>query len=241
MNTKFLFILGLGLALAWPGMLRAEASVDFSVLEQRVEKTAFTQQRQSAARAVVSLSLTWKDQNAGSVKKTACKGALLASKNRVITHTRCFLPQNYAGQDYRLQYLVLSLKNGQKTTVLPQQIQKSGLFAYVNVAGSLRAGLAGADLQILPGSQSLADVFKAGTPYTLFSFQGDIVKTGHLFRVGQFDLYKWNKEALIGEPLFYQNKLIGMNTVSCRYNYFVKEKPLLTVLNEENGGSGLLK
>lgn len=239
MNKKILFVLGLGLALAWPGMLRAETRIDFSALEQRVEKTAFVH-RQSPDRATASLSLAWEDKNSSSVKKTTCRGTLLAAKNRVITHTRCFLAQNYEGQDYRLQYLVLSLKNGLKTVVFPPQIVTSGMFAYVNVSASLRKGLDGVEVEVLPGAQTLADVFKAGTPFTLFSFQGEIVRTGHLFRTGQFDLDKWNKEALIGEPLFYQNRLIGMNAVLSRYHYFVKEKPLLTVLNEANGGSGLL-
>ncbi len=251
-----------------PAVLQAQP--DAQVQKVLQSKTQAARRAQALKSPVVSLQLSWRwdarysktyrfrnrfrpgspiefsiPKGDVKTKTTLCAGAAV-SGGKAVTHKNCFAaPNENKKQNFVLQSVSLTLKNGRTLTVPVSKVQYSGEFAFVAIPASFTQGIKLAEVHVLPNGQTLQDVY--GEAF------GEM-KLSHAFKnmesSSRFSRRLRNKpaevfaKAMPGQPLFWRGKLVALSSATAD-NFWNKiknggENFIWTAFYFANGASQLI-
>lgn len=203
-------------------------------MPQRVRRhvQAVSNRRNLIQANVVDIQILTKENDKN--KTYFCKGVVTYPGKQVMTTKGCFNPLKSSQQKYSVS---IKSKRNESVKVSNQDIHFTGEFVYIDVPTWWKEHIVGLKVYVAPGAQGLLGKFGDKIYKTFLTIGYDLVNVGKLVGNDKFQLSKWNKSITAGTPVIYQNEVLGFATTTTRYDYYIKEEPVIITPNAVNGGS----
>ena len=157
-------------------------------------------------------------------KTTLCAGAAV-SGGKAVTHKNCFAaPNKNKKQNFVLQSVSLTLKNGRTLTVPASKVQYSGEFAFILLPAAFTQGISLAEVHVLPKGQTLQDIYGEDFAQMKLSYAAKNMENFPRFsrRLRNNPAEVFTK-AMPGQPLFWRGKLVALSSATAD-NFWSKIK-----------------